>query len=485
MSDRSNTRPGVGTAWLKELGYGDVTVPMDDEIARWWAWYSATGAYYSDEDEDSQGNTFKVQRTSIHPAEMVCEDWASILVNERDTLVTVCSDDDADETFAAADGVLQDWLSESGFIVNAREVVEDEMWGGTAAWALRIDGIPEDGTTSSDIRILPESYDALHILPLTYDGNACDEAAFYRSATLRGRYVTQLCVHRRAEDGTREILTRYYGADGKRVDTGTGYAESVSTGTVTPTFALTRPGVKNVYWRDSPFGASVFDRALGSVLTADDAIDNMHRDIYLGQKMLGIPERYMKRDQYGNYTVPRAKDQQLFLSFEDDDSLAAANHGGFFEFNPDLRMTDNRLALKTSLELLGFRCGLGKDYYSLDETGSIAKTAKEVASSEKVLLRNAEKHARPLVAAMTQVCESVLEVMATIGGLDLPDCRGHVRVKLPDAIVEDDSTRRDADRTDVASGIMATWEYRSRWYGEDEETARRMAGEAVTTLPVL
>ena len=31
-----------------------------------------------------------------------------------------------------------------------------------------------------------------------------------------------------------------------------------------------------------------------------------------------------------------------------------------------------------------------------------------------------------------------------------------------------------SDRQDVAMGVMHTWEYRMKWYGEDEETAKRM-----------
>ena len=31
---------------------------------------------------------------------------------------------------------------------------------------------------------------------------------------------------------------------------------------------------------------------------------------------------------------------------------------------------------------------------------------------------------------------------------------------------------------EVASGLMNAWEYRAKWYGEDEPTARRLAVDA-------
>lgn len=33
------------------------------------------------------------------------------------------------------------------------------------------------------------------------------------------------------------------------------------------------------------------------------------------------------------------------------------------------------------------------------------------------------------------------------------------------------------DMAEVAAGLMLPWEYRARWYSEDEATARRSVGE--------
>ena len=469
----------VGKAWIKSLGFKALDCPMSAKIEEWRHWYEASGDYWDGTDEDSQGNTFKVHRLSVHPAEMVCEDWASLLFNEDPDSGCIATVGDTEGGYEAANEALSEWLRDTDFAHRGRELVEDAMWSGTAAWELRLEGVPEDGSADAGVKVAFARHDARHIIPLTYDGDDCTECAFTSGVTVGGEPYTQVTVHRAAEGGGREVLTAFFGEKGEQVAL-PGYSSRVAIpGASVPTFAIVRPDIKNTYWPFSPFGVAVFDRAMGTVALADDAVDNMHRDIYLGQKMLGIPEHLLRREADGTYTVPRAKDQQLFLTLSDGSNVYDRGGLGVVEYNPDLRMSDNRLALKTALEVLGMRCGLGRDYYGLDETGrSVVKTATEVASSERTLLRNAEKHKHSIEAGVRRICESALELMRLLQGLAIPDCTGRVRVHLADAIIEDDATERDRDLKDVAAGVMSGWEYRAKWYGESEDEARAGAAEA-------
>ena len=49
-----------------------------------------------------------------------------------------------------------------------------------------------------------------------------------------------------------------------------------------------------------------------------------------------------------------------------------------------------------------------------------------------------------------------------------------VTIDFDDSIIEDKTTERNNDRQDLASGIMNDWEYRMKWYNEDEMTAKKM-----------
>ena len=44
--------------------------------------------------------------------------------------------------------------------------------------------------------------------------------------------------------------------------------------------------------------------------------------------------------------------------------------------------------------------------------------------------------------------------------------------KFNDSILTDEETERQQDRNDVAMGVMQLWEYRAKWYNEDETTAK-------------
>ena len=46
----------------------------------------------------------------------------------------------------------------------------------------------------------------------------------------------------------------------------------------------------------------------------------------------------------------------------------------------------------------------------------------------------------------------------------------------------DDETRRAIDRQDVSMGAMQLWEYRMKWYGEDENTAKKMTESEKTEV---
>ena len=57
------------------------------------------------------------------------------------------------------------------------------------------------------------------------------------------------------------------------------------------------------------------------------------------------------------------------------------------------------------------------------------------------------------------------------------------RVGFDDSIITDTTAEKRQDMDEVAAGLMQGWEYRAKWYGEDEATARRRgaaAGSAVS-----
>ncbi len=95
----------IGRSWLAELGYKDIcTNPMAEQVETWWGWYTATNDFYA-KDTYASGRHFKVRRITTRPAEMVCEDMASFLFNERPA-IGITGEDEPGLTEAS------DWLKQ-------------------------------------------------------------------------------------------------------------------------------------------------------------------------------------------------------------------------------------------------------------------------------------------------------------------------------------------------------------------------------------
>ena len=133
----------------------------------------------------------------------------------------------------------------------------------------------------------------------------------------------------------------------------------------------------------------------------------------------------------------------------------------------EIRYQAHDAGIQTALNLLSFKCGMGKDRYNFQD-GQV-KTATEVISEKSDLYQSLKKHELLLQDALIGLYAAV----ATLLGLDASE----VTVNFDDSIIEDSDAQRATDRQDVRDGLMAKWEYRKRWYGEDEKTARAMAAE--------
>ena len=63
-------------------------------------------------------------------------------------------------------------------------------------------------------------------------------------------------------------------------------------------------------------------------------------------------------------------------------------------------------------------------------------------------------------------------------GESIPD-EGEVRVQFDDSIIHDTAAEKEQDMKEVGV-TMGAWEYRVRWYGEEESVARARAAEIGT-----
>lgn len=446
------------TEHLKQRGYS-IDEGMRAKIGEWWAWYTATHEWYSST-ETHEGRTYRVERISIKPARMVCQEWASLLMNER----TLISTDDER---------VNDYLEAIAprFVLTSQGLVERGFALGTAAWVNRLSGVQVNAETGAVVpspkaRIITQRLDARHIIPISFEDDVCTECGFISKVSVGGRVLDQLQLHLLQEDGY-VIETLFFDAQGSQVEV-EGRASIFRTGSATPQFALIRPGLENTHSDFSAFGQSVFDDAIGAVKLVDESIDTLHNDMYLGQKMLFLDESMLETRADGSVIIPRERDQQLFRKTE-----GMPGEGAIDEYNPDLRVDDTTKALDTALQALGMRCGFGSEYFSLDGASGL-KTATEVVAEHSDLFRNVRKHENVLGPAIATIIAGHLELARTVKGEALPEEYGEIRVSFDDSVIEDTEAQRARDLREVASGLMQPYEFRMKWYGEDEATAKRM-----------
>lgn len=435
-------------AYLRAMGFRLPLEEMEGHIAEWDRWMRSAGEFYDYRDTDGFGRVYEVHRRSIMPAMRVCREWESLLLDEKTSVACGCRE-------------CTDWLegffSATGFWGRAQETVVRAFGLGTGAFALRLD------TARDEARV--RHYDARMVVPLTWDAEGVRECAFVTRAFGRGRPVDQLQIRLLGSDGTYQVRTVCFDAEGKacRVPGVVGCAE---TGSAWPTFGIVRPAVPNTRVDCSPYGQSVFADAIDAIQSVDPAFDALINEIDAGKMRVFLSDVMFdaERDEKGRRVpIPFGKgDCTVFhkvMSTEDT----------IVEFAPALRTEAQSRALRLALQVLGDLCGLGINYFDFDNVGYV-KTATEVSSDNSALMRNIRKNENALAAPLTDVSRALLACERSMGR-ELSDAGG-VRVVFDNSIVQDTTSEKRQDMDEVAAGLMDRAETARSGTGRVELLAR-------------
>lgn len=142
----------------------------------------------------------------------------------------------------------------------------------------------------------------------------------------------------------------------------------------------------------------------------------------------------------------------------------------FREFSPALRSAGFYDGLQAILRRIEFNVGLA--YGDLSDPATVEKTATEVISAKNRKYSTVQSLETRFRAALEQVTYG-MDVYVTLYGL-APPGEYRLYVDFDDSILTDSDALRERDRQDVRDGLMQKWEYRVKWYGEDEATAKAM-----------
>lgn len=463
---------GLAVKYLNKKFGANISTSYYTHIRTWRAWWeNYVEDVHSYRELGLDGAARKRELYRLGMAKRVSEDWAALLLNEK---TTVAVEHEASSLYLQGEDGTGGVFADVNFWAEGNELIEKAFAYGTGAFVARAEGakVNKSGGIVPDKNCKPgvEYIDALGIIPLSVAKSKITEAAFVSEFTQKGKDFCYIETHTKDEKGNYVIENECFAVEGgelKKADLPGNVAQKIETGSPLPWFAIVYPNIANNIRGNNGMGMSVYANALDNLKGVDIAFNNFLKDFKLGGKKVFYNKSMLQTNEDGETITPDDVAQQLFQQVGDGMDFDAKMM--VQEFNPSLRVTENKDGVQAQLDYLSFKCGMGGHRYKFENSG--AKTATEYTGERQELVQHANRHMIPLEAAIKTLCAAILYIGKTFCGADC-DPETAVTVNFEDGFVIDDETRRERDRQDVREGLMNKWEYRVKWYGETEEEAK-------------
>lgn len=480
---------------LNDLGY-----PVSQEVQSyyknirlwndWWKGYAQEFHQY--DIKNDKGYTKKVKRKQMRMAKKICEDWADLLLNDKTRILVECNEHGTDITqeFLTGDREEQNGgiFGASKFWKLGNKAIEREFAQGTVCFYLQLVGpTVARGRLSAESVQIRVIKDAQKIVPLTYDEDEVSEIALASEFTQNGENYMYIQIFKQEAEGY-EIFNHYFkinnvaGETASYMKVDSPHGEAYSYKLPCKPFVLLKPNLENNV-ANVPLGMSIYANAIDMLESCDLAYDNLFMDTLLGKKKVFMdqalismqPVAYTKDGQDRAVTpdVGATLENSLFVST--GAQVSPESPRLFEEYNPSLRVDENKENVQFNLNLLSSKCGLGHNRYQFNMQNMT--TATQVRASNKELTESVWKQRIAIQEALTDLTRSAIilgKEKCHIQGLD-PDVR--ITIQFDDTMFADEEAERMRVLQEISTGILKKWEYRVRYYGEDEETARKMTGE--------
>lgn len=243
-------------------------------------------------------------------------------------------------------------------------------------------------------------------------------------------------------------------------------------GLTRPLFAYLKMPGANAIDPNSPLGVSMFSRAVNLIEDADRQYTRLLWEYEGGEMAIEASKDVFPQDKDGKPVIPAGR-ERLFRPNEIDHNARSAGAELIKVHAPTLRDASYRSGLYDILKQIEDKCGLARG--TITDPVNAAKTATEI----KMLNQASYVTIRNLQQTIEDALEHVIYIIdqyATLYHL-APAGKVSTSYKWDDSVISDTDSERMSDKDDVREGLMMKWEYRMKWYGEDEATAKKMVGE--------
>ena len=441
--------------YLEQMGYRAPRGGRAAHVGEYLAWYRGYVSEFHDYTMRVGTARRTLTRYRLGMAKTVCEDYATLLMNEK---VQISA-----EGFDQLPAI----LTRNAFMERGNRLVEWTMALGTGAF---VEFLDECGQPTIDyIR-------GDRIFPLRWEGDHITECAFGSRRVLdmggtaaEGYYLQ---IHAKEKDGY-VIRNVWLDEDGKSLPTPDG-VQSVTEPSPVPLFQIIRPNMVNAADPESPMGMSVFGMAIDLLKATDLVFDSYVNEFVLGKKRVMVPQSLA--------SIEMQKDGAMQPVFDPTDVLIYVyqqSQDGADDLKPldmSLRAAEHETGLQRMLDLLSKKCGLGTGRYRFD--GTVARTATEVISEQSDLYQSLKRNEKPLERAI----RDMVNALSWLAG-GAPEVR--TAVSFDDSIIEDVNATVERNLRLVTNGLRsrkrAIMEITRCGEADAEAMLREIAAEAEGT----
>lgn len=428
----------------RNVAYMDYSTIIQDYLS----WYRGKTKWHS-YNVYNGSNNIECQRVSLCMAKTVCEDMASLELNEK---CSIKLEDEQAQLF------VDQTLEDNNFREQGNQLMELTNALGTGAFVV---GIVEDNG------YLAPQIDFIHgdmIFPLKWDNGIVRECAFVKIGG-NNKETEYTVISHIFENGQYIIKTAEIDKKGKLVrpcDICEGDFNEVGeliyeTGSSVPLFQILRPNIVNNYDKTNPLGMSIFGNAIDILKSIDAIYDSWHNEFILGKKRIFVKSDLKKVVVNPGNGVVDQIDANDVLFYQLDWTGKDNDKPPIYETQMQIRANEHIESLDKQLNLLSRKVGLGDNFYSFNGVG-VGRTATEVISTNSSLFRNLKKQELVIGRALKGLVRAILQVgnMLGIGNFDIEQ---DITIDFDDSIIEDTEKEKAQALTEYNAGLIDQVEY--------------------------
>ena len=416
---------------------------------------------------------------TLNIAKRSCEDLASMVTSEPFTIKATQNDE-----------ILQKDLKEAKILENLSKMIEIMGYTGTVGSVARIINaeIVGEGETATlkrgaKTKIRNIIVKADQIIPLTFDNEEVINCAFVSKTKkkINGQVKTldYMELHE-LEDRGYQITNKYFDETGAEIEI-EGVLKTYNTLSQKPLFNLRKLEKENPIDNNNNLGLALYGSANDQLIITDLTYNNFGMDFKLGQKLLLInkkltkivTEEYTDKDgqikERQKVLYPSDIQKQQFMDITDGVMGNPNENPYVYEYNPDLRVGDNKEGVQFALNTYSFEIGFGTDFYNF-ENGKVYTNTMSVMTSRKDLVDNMNKVRKSINDFLKGICQSLLLCEKILGDASINENQD-IEVAEADGFMQDDETERSKLQQDYSMGAITMKRYLMKAYKMTEEEA--------------